>query len=104
MGICMGNKRMKQTRFEWNPKKNELNIEKHGVNFYEAQHAFLDKRRIVAQDLGHSSCEQRYFCFGKVLNQVMTVRFTWRNKIIRIIGAGYWKKGKKIYDKAQKKI
>jgi hypothetical protein len=28
----------------------------------------------------------------------MTVRFTWRAGRIRIIGAGYWRKGKKIYE------
>jgi len=28
----------------------------------------------------------------------MTVRFTWRDGRIRIIGAGYWRKGRKVYD------
>ncbi len=32
----------------------------------------------------------------------MTVRFTYRENVIRIIGAGYWRRGKKIYEKAQK--
>ncbi len=27
----------------------------------------------------------------------MTVRFTWRDGVIRIFGAGYWRKGKRIY-------
>ena len=82
-------------------EKNILNIEKHKVDFYDAQQAFLDKKRIIAEDLDHSYSEKRYFCFGKVLGRVMTVRFTWRNNIIRIIGAGYWRKGKRIYDEAQ---
>ena len=43
--------------------------------------------------------EDRFFCFGKVKGGVMTVRFTYREGIIRIIGAGYWRKGKKIYEK-----
>ena len=30
----------------------------------------------------------------------MTVRFTWRLQKIRIFGAGYWRKGKVIYEKA----
>ncbi|MDP2646212.1 MAG: BrnT family toxin, partial [Desulfobacterales bacterium] len=33
--------------------------------------------------------EDRFFCFGKVKGGVMTVRFTDREGIIRIIGAGY---------------
>ena len=28
----------------------------------------------------------------------MTVRFTWRDGQIRIFGAGYWRKGRKIYE------
>jgi uncharacterized DUF497 family protein len=92
---------MKKAAFEWDPKKNHQNIEKHGVDFYDAQQAFLDKRRIIAEDLDHSRGEKRYFCFGEVSGRVMTVRFTWRNNIIRIIGAGYWRKGKKIYDEEQ---
>jgi hypothetical protein len=28
----------------------------------------------------------------------LTVRFTYRSGVIRIIGAGYWRKGKKIYE------
>jgi uncharacterized protein len=28
----------------------------------------------------------------------MTVRFTYRERRIRIIGAGYWRKGKDMYD------
>jgi len=92
---------MKTAEFEWDPQKNHLNIKKHGVDFYDAQQAFMDEKRIIAEDLDHSRGEKRYFCFGKVAGRIMTVRFTWRNNIIRIIGAGYWRKGKKIYDEEQ---
>ena len=92
---------MHKAKFEWDSKKNQLNIEKHGVDFYDAQQAFMDSERVIAEDLDHSSDEKRYFCFGKVSGRVMTVRFTWRNNTIRVIGAGYWRKGKKIYDQAQ---
>jgi uncharacterized DUF497 family protein len=92
---------MKQTKFEWDPRKSQLNIKKHGIDFYDAQYAFLDEKRIIAEDLDHSHSEKRYFCFGKVAERVMTVRFTWRNNVIRIIGAGYWRKGKNIYDEEE---
>ncbi|MGB7075744.1 MAG: BrnT family toxin [Xanthobacteraceae bacterium] len=49
--------------------------------------------------LGHSRTERRYFCFGSVDGAVMTVRFTYRKGRIRIFGAGYWRKGKEIYEK-----
>lgn len=85
--------------FEWDETKNEANIAKHHLSFHEAQDAFFDKRRVILQDAKHSSAEKRYFCIGKVSNgSIATVRFTIRNSHIRIIGAGYWRKGKKIYD------
>ncbi len=91
-----------KAEFEWDPKKDATNIAKHGVSFFEAQQAFLDQNRIIAQDLEHSKDEIRYYCFGKVQGLVMTVRFTYRNRTIRIIGAGYRREGRKIYEKTQR--
>jgi uncharacterized DUF497 family protein len=59
---------------------------------------FFDPRRVSAEDLDHSGSERRYFCFGIVDDGVITVRFTWRGNAIRIFGAGYWRKGKRIYE------
>ena len=85
--------------FEWDEAKNEANIVKHSLSFYEAQTVFLDKKRVVFLDKEHSTREKRYFCIGKTITGgVATIRFTMRNDHIRIIGAGYWRKGKKIYD------
>lgn len=90
---------MDKVVFEWDPKKNEKNIEKHGVSFFDAQQAFLDKKRILAEDIEHSGIETRYYCFGQVNGLIL---FTYRGQTIWIFGAGYWRKGKKIYEKAQK--
>jgi hypothetical protein len=85
--------------FEWNDAKNRENISKHGLSFYEAQGAFFDKDRVILQDKRHTSVEKRYFCIGKTANGgIATVRFTLRSGHIRIIGAGYWRKGKRIYE------
>ena len=92
------------SNFEWDPAKDEVNRAKHGIAFELAQLAFLDPLRVIAEDLDHGSGEQRYFCFGRVDDAVMTVRFTWRNRKVRIFGAGYWRKGKSIYEKANGKI
>jgi uncharacterized DUF497 family protein len=81
-----------------------LNRRKHGVGFERAQHAFLDPNRVIAEDLGHSAKEQRYFCFGFVDSGVLTVRFTFRGERIRIIGAGHWRKGKAIYEQENGQI
>src|SRR5947208_635256 len=94
--------KLMQTSFEWDENKNEVNQRKHGVSFYDAQYAFTDPQRIIAEDSEHSHLERRYYCFGKIEDNVMTVRFTYRGNMIRIIGAGYWRGGKKIYEKAQK--
>jgi len=65
----------------------------------EAQRVFLDPNRIVVEDIEHSRVERRLFCIGQVDTEIMTVRFTYRGEKIRIFGAGYWREGKKIYEK-----
>jgi uncharacterized DUF497 family protein len=90
---------MKQARFEWDSDKDAENQSKHGVSFSLAQYAFADPGRVIAEDLAHSKSEQRYFCFGEVNGGVLTVRFTYRGGVIRIFGAGYWRKGKVIYER-----
>lgn len=90
---------MATTQFEWDPNKEVDNLRKHGVSFTKAQFAFADPRRVIAQDLMHSQEEQRFYCFGNVEGGVLTVRFTYRVDAIRIIGAGYWRKGKAIYER-----
>ena len=86
--------------FEWDETKNDENLRKHGVDFETAQYAFIDKKRVIAKDTTHSSKEKRYYCFGKVKGGVLTVRFTYRQNRIRIIGAGFWRRGKNIYEKS----
>lgn len=88
--------------FEWDEEKNQINIKKHNVNFYEVQKAFLDINRIILEDIDHSIIEKRYFCLGKIEDNILTVRFMFRNHRIRIFGAGYWRKGKKIYEQENK--
>lgn len=84
--------------FEWDQIKNVANQQKHNVSFEEAQYAFADTKRIFAEDITHKSSETRYYCFGDVNGEIMTVRFTYRNNKIRIFGAGYWRKGKRLYE------
>jgi uncharacterized protein len=89
----------KQSNFEWDSDKNLMNQKKHGVSFSVAQHAFLDYNRVILEDREHSNDEKRYYCLGKITDGILTVRFTYRDNKIRIIGAGYWRKGKKIYER-----
>ena len=91
------------TYFEWDDDKNIENQRKHKVDFEIAQYAFFDSKRIVVEDLEHSKKEKRYFCIGKVEKGILTVRFTYRGRKIRIFGAGYWRRGKDRYEKEQSK-
>ena len=90
---------MKKTCFEWDDDKDKENQAKHHVPFSLAQHAFLDPHRLIVEDVDHSTEENRYYCIGRVGEEILTVRFTYRGYIIRIYGAGYWRKGRKLYEK-----
>ena len=89
---------MKKIRFEWDAEKDKENQKKHGMPFLIAQRAFLDPHRIIVEDIEHSTEEDRYYCIGRVGEGVITERFTFRGETIRIYGAGYWRKGKKLYE------
>jgi hypothetical protein len=53
----------------------------------------------LAADRSHGSGEERYYCFGWVEGGVLTVRFTYRADVIRIFGAGDWRKGRQVYER-----
>ena len=93
---------MNKVTFEWDEEKDKENQSKHGISFLTAQQAFLDPRRVIAEDITHSTEENRYYCMGRVGEGILTVRFTYRGNLIRIYGAGYWRKGRKIYEDKNK--
>ena len=93
---------MAKLKFEWDPAKDIANQRKHGVSFEEAKLVFNDQERLVAIDYSHSTVLQtRFYCFGKTPGGIMTVRYTYRGEVIRIIGAGYWREGKYAYETRQ---
>ena len=89
--------------FIWDFEKELTNIYKHGVDFVTAAKAFKDPKRKIYIDSKHSKKEERFFCIGKVEDRILTVRFTYRHGKIRIIGAGYWRKGEQYYEKTDKR-
>ena len=93
---------MKKATFEWDEEKDKENQVKHGISFQTAQQAFLDPQRVIAEDINHRTDENRYYCMGRVGEGILTVRFTYRNNVIRIYGAGYWRKGRKTYEDQNK--
>jgi uncharacterized DUF497 family protein len=90
---------MAKTGFDWDPGKDQESRAKHGVPFAKAQLAFADPVRVIAEDPSRSSGEERFYCFGEVGGGILTVRFTYRDDVIRIFGAGYWRKGKRIHER-----
>lgn len=84
--------------FIWDETKELINIYKHGVDFITACKVFKDSKRKVYIDSKHIKREERFFCIGKVEGKILTVRFTYRQGKIRIIGAGYWRKGRWYYE------
>ena len=84
--------------FVWDIEKERENIRKHGVDFATAARAFKDPRRKIYVDERHGDREERMFCIGKADERILTVRFTYRGGLIRLYGAGYWRKGRHYYE------
>ncbi len=74
--------------FEWDLSRELENVNKHGISFKEATEVFSDSKVIHLEDPKHSSEEDRNYAVGKTKKGiVLTVRYTWRGKLIRIFGA-----------------
>ncbi len=93
---------MKKTHFEWDGEKDKENQARHYVSFSLAHQAFLDPYRFIVEDINYSGENERFYCIGRAGEGVMTVRFTYRENVVRIYGAGYWRKGRKMYEEQNK--
>ena len=75
-------------KFEWDSRKAEINLRKHGVSFDEAASIFLDSLALSGPDPDHSVGESRYITFGiSRLGRLLSVSHTYRPGSIRIIMA-----------------
>ncbi|GBR77137.1 toxin BrnT, partial [Candidatus Termititenax persephonae] len=52
--------------FEWDAEKNKKNLEKHGIDFADAQCIFKDKFFRISYDAKHSYGEKRWKVIGNV--------------------------------------
>jgi uncharacterized DUF497 family protein len=75
-------------KFEWDVKKANLNLQKHGISFEEASTAFGDLLSITIEDPLHSVDENRFILIGKsvALNTLVVVHIE-QYENIRIISA-----------------
>lgn len=79
---------MSKQRFEWNPAKAKLNLQKHDVSFDEAATVFDDLDFISVIDEEHSKDEERYITLGlSKRGRLLVVAHTDRKGKIRIISA-----------------
>jgi len=79
-------------KFEWDRKKENINIKKHGVTFEQASYVFADPFALNRFDEEHSEDEERWVLLGKSLNQtILLVAHTFRDndgkEFVRIISA-----------------
>ena len=71
---------------EWDPKKAERNLRKHGVEFVDAVVVLDDERGITLPD-EHPS-EERYLTFGMdAQGRVLAISYALKGSTIRIISA-----------------
>ncbi|MCR4788387.1 MAG: BrnT family toxin [Lachnospiraceae bacterium] len=75
--------------FEWDEKKNETNLRKHGISFEEAQTVFYDENAWLEFDRDHSFHEERFRILGSsALGNILIVVHCIRNEdTIRIISS-----------------
>lgn len=69
---------------EWDTKKRTRNLEKHGIDFIDAQEVFEQAHVVSRSD---RKGERRYTAIGKVGNSIITVAYTVRRDKVRIISA-----------------
>ncbi|MCL2352191.1 MAG: BrnT family toxin [Firmicutes bacterium] len=78
-------------KFEWDEKKNEINIIKHGISFQEAKTVFDDENAVLIYDEIHSEYEERFILIGEdMLFRELTVCHCYRGNrddIVRLISA-----------------
>ena len=76
-------------QFEWDRKKEQINIKKHKLDFTTASFVFDDENYVEIFDEKHSDDEERFMAIGMV-NQIaviITVVYTERGNAVRIISA-----------------
>jgi uncharacterized DUF497 family protein len=70
--------------FEWDERKNLLNFDKHGIDFDDAREVFYGPIILRQSDRNN---EERWIAIGSLDDRVITVVFTRRADVIRIISA-----------------
>ncbi len=78
---------MNNEAFEWDETKAAKNYAKHGVIFEAARDVFKDPFAIEQIDDRKNYGEERYIIIGMASGRLLTVVYTMRGEIVRIISA-----------------
>jgi uncharacterized DUF497 family protein len=75
-------------KFEWDPEKDRINRQKHGISFSEASTVFGDPLARTVEDPRYSVGEYRYLTTGYTsTRRLVIVAHTERGERIRLISA-----------------
>jgi len=72
------------TGFEWDEEKSKANLIKHGIDFEDASEVFYGP--VILRGSNRNN-EERWIAIGKSHDRILSVIFTRRNDLIRIISA-----------------
>ena len=72
--------------FEWDQRKRQANIEKHGIDFYRAKQIW-DGEVLEIPSPRSDHRELRFIAYGLLEDKVIAVVYTWRSRKRRIISA-----------------
>ncbi|MBW4620839.1 MAG: BrnT family toxin [Cyanosarcina radialis HA8281-LM2] len=93
---------MDELRFEWDDRKAESNLRKHGVSFEEAATVFYDSLYLEDYDEAHGDREDKFKLIGESSNgSLLVVIYTERAGTIRIISSRRATKNERISYKSQ---
>ena len=72
--------------FEWDENKRLSNVEKHGLDFVDCLDVFLDPDAFAYLS-ARSDAERRYVVVGRIGERSVSVVFTRRGSLVRLISA-----------------
>ena len=76
---------MQEIFFEWDFRKNDLNIKKHNVSFTEAIEVFSDEKAILFDDPDHSVEEERFLIIGMTAeSKICVVSHCYKEEIVTL--------------------
>lgn len=78
--------RNSQTRYEWDEKKEDENIKKHGIDF-ETATLIWESMTLSERDGRFDYGEERFVALGEIDERTIAVVYTWRQGNRRIISA-----------------